>query len=128
MYRTVSKDVALVATNGEIIFDQSDEAIDKVWPQLRNNQFDIISLDGVDGSPALPTTGDYVTLVETSPNGGFKNVTAGGSIAAEKTGGTAQAANINLSGAHTGNINRLKITATGIDVAVAFRVIIRQND
>lgn len=121
------KEVALVAGAGEIIFDQDDVKLSLISASYPHNFFDIISLAGVGGAPALPTTGDYVTVVETSENGGYKAISDGASIAAEKTGGTAQVTDTNIGGSFSGNPQRIKITATGIDVATAFRVVIRQN-
>lgn len=126
------KEVALAAGAGEIIFDQDDLEIDRISPNLPHNFFDIISLASLTGddsapTPALPTAGSYTTVVETSENGGYKAISDGGTIAANKTGGTAQSTDDNLGGSFSGNPQRIKITAAGLDVAVAFRVVVRQN-
>lgn len=122
------KEVALVAGAGEIIFNVEDASEhNRISSQFPHNFFEIISLTAVDGVPALPTTGDYVTVVETAKDAGFGVISDGASIAAEFTGGTAQVADTNIGGSFSGNPQRIKITATAVDVAAAFRVVIRQN-
>lgn len=123
--RRVIKEVVLAAQAGEIIFELSELSSD-MNANFPHNFFDIVSLDGLAGTPVVPTAGTYTTVVETSPEGGFKAISDGGTINANVTGGTASGVAVE-GGSFTGNPNRLKITAAAVDVAAAFRVTLNQN-
>lgn len=124
--RQVIKEVALAALAGTIIFEVGEE-IDDIDPNLPHNFMSIVSLDALDGSPALPTAGTYTSYVEMVEGGGFEDLSDGGTINASATGGTAGADGSIESGSFSGNPNRIKIVAAAVDVAVAFRVVIQQN-
>jgi len=121
--RRVEKEALIAAT---ITFDQDDVQSQKIDPNSANNFVDVISLDGLDGSPVIPTTGTFEIHVKTDKDGGFKAISDNGSLAAGKTGGSALTDGISEGASFTGLPLEIKIVPTATDVAVAYRVIIKQ--
>jgi len=122
--RRVQKEALIAAT---ITFDQSDIENDRIDPNSPNNFVDVISLDGLGGVPVIPTTGTYEIHVKTDENGGFKALADNGSLPAAKTGGSALADGFAEGSSFTGLPLEIKIVPTATDVAVAYRVTIRQT-
>jgi len=109
-----------------IIFVQTDTETERIDPNSPNNFIDVISLDGLNGVPVIPTAGTYEIHVKTDDNGGFKAISDNGSLAATKTGGSALADGIAEGASFTGLPIEIKIVPTGLDVAIAYRVLIKQ--
>jgi len=122
--RRIEKEALIGAT---ITFDQSGDQKERVDPSSPNNFIDVISLDGLGGIPVIPTTGTYEIHVKTDENGGFKAISDNGSLAATKTGGSALADGIAEGASFTGLPIAIKIVPTTTDVAVAYRVLIKQT-
>lgn len=122
--RRVEKEALIAAT---ITFDQTDSVDERIDPSSPNNFIDVISLDGLGGVPVIPTTGSYEIHVKTDENGGFKAISDNGSLAATKTGGSALADGIAEGSSFTGLPIAIKIVPTSTDVAVAYRVLIKQT-
>jgi len=122
--RRVEKEALIAAT---ITFDQSDAQSQKIDPNSPNNFIDVISLDGLGGDPVIPTTGTFEIHVKTDENGGFKAIADNGSLAAGKTGGSALVDGIAEGASFTGLPLEIKIVPTTTDVAVAYRVLIKQT-
>lgn len=121
--RRVEKEALIAAT---ITFDQSDIENERIDPNSPNNFVDVISLDALGGSPVIPTTGTYEIHVKTDVDGGFKSISDNGSLAATKTGGSALADGIAEGASFTELPLEIKIVPTSTDVAVAYRVTIKQ--
>jgi len=102
-----SQKEALIAAT--IIFTQDDIQAEKIDDNSANNFVDIISLDGLEGDPVIPTTGTYEIFVKTDVNGGFKAISDNGSLAAGKTGGSALADGIAEGASFTGLAQEIKI-------------------
>ncbi len=122
--RRVQKEALIAATT---IFTQSDIPTELIDPSSPNNFIDVISLDGLGGSPVIPTTGTYEIHVKTDENGGFKAIADNGSLAAGKTGGSALADGVAEGASFTGLPLEIKIVPTSTDVAVAYRVLVKQT-
>lgn len=123
--RRVEKEALIAST---ITFDQNDIENERISPNLQINFIDVISLDGLGGSPVIPTTGSFEIHVKTDENGGFKAIADNGSLAATKTGGSALADGIAEGASFKGLPIAIKIVPAGIAVAVAYRVIIKQTN
>lgn len=120
----VQKEALIGAT---ITFDaEADTTPDVINPSSPSNFVDVISLDGLDGAPVIPTVGTYEIHVQTDVDGGFKSIADNGSLAAGKTGGSALVDGIAEGGSFTGLPLKIKIVPTGVDVAVAYRAIVKQ--
>lgn len=87
---------------------------------------DVISLSGLGGTPVIPSVGTYEIYVQSDLKGGFKSISDNGSLAAGKTGGSALADGLAEGASFRSQISAIKIVPTGVDVAVAYEVIIRQ--
>lgn len=122
--RRVQKEALIAAT---ITFDQTGSDHEQIDPNSPNNFIDVISLDGLGGSPVIPTTGTFEIHVKTDENGGFKAISDNGSLAATKTGGSALADGIAEGASFTGLPIAIKIVPAATDVAVAYRVLIKQT-
>jgi len=122
--RRIQKEALIAAT---ITFTQSDEPIQKIDANSPNNFIDVISLDGLAGSPVTPAVGTFEIFVKTDVDGGFKAIADNGSLAAGKTGGSGLADGIAEGASFTGLPLEIKIVPTGTDVAVAYRVAIKQT-
>lgn len=122
--RRVQKEALIAAT---ITFDQSGDEKERIDPNSPNNFIDVISLDGLGGSPAIPGAGTYEIHVKTDVDGGFKAISDNGSLAGGKTGGSALADGIAEGASFTGLPIAIKIVPTGITVAIAYRVLIKQT-
>lgn len=122
--RRVQKE-ALVGTT--ILFNQTDAENEKIDPSSPNNFVDVISLTALGGSPVIPGAGTYEIHVKTDVDGGFKAISDNGSLAASKTGGSALADGIAEGASFTGLPIEIKIVPTGITVAIAYRVLIKQT-
>lgn len=123
--RRVEKEALVGAT---IIFNaETDSEHERIDPSSPNNFIDVISLDGLDGSPAIPGAGTYAITVKTDKDGGFKAISDNGSLAGSKTGGSALADGIAEGASFTGLPLEIKIIPTGITVAIAYRVLIKQT-
>jgi len=113
----------------EIIFNSDDsvDAVIQINPNMAHNFVNIVSLDGLDGSPVVPASGEYNIFVETMPDGGFQGLKDGGVISAVNTGGTAGVDGDQVISSFEGNPIRIKIVPDSIVGAVAYRVYIKQN-
>ncbi len=116
---------ALIAST--ITFTQADSQTELIDPNSPNNFIDVISLDGLGGSPVIPTAGTFEIFLKTDEDGGFKAIADNGSLAAGKTGGSALADGIAEGASFTAMPLEIKIVPTGTDVAVAYRVLIKQT-
>jgi hypothetical protein len=81
----------------------------------------------LDGSPATPTAGTYEITVQDMNDGGYKSISDNGSLDATKTGGTGLADGVQVGASFLGNPLAIKIVPTGVDVAAAYRVTVKQN-
>lgn len=106
---------------------ETDAEFEAISPSYGYNLIDIISLDGLNGSPVIPTTGSYNVFARTDKDGGFKLLTDNGSLDATKTGGSALADGVAVGASFIDFPLEFKIVPTGVDVAVAYRVHIRQS-
>jgi hypothetical protein len=122
-YNFVNQEALIGAT---ITFN-ADNGANAITPTLVHNFVDVVSLDGLDGSPVTPTAGTYEITVQDMNDGGFKSITDNGSLDATKTGGTGLADGVQIGASFLGNPVAIKIVPTGVDVAVAYRVSIKQN-
>ena len=122
--RRVEKEALIAST---IIFDQTGSDHEQIDPNSPNNFIDVISLDGLGGSPVIPGAGTYEIHVKTDENGGFKAISDNGSLAGGKTGGSALADGIAEGASFTGLPIAIKIVPAGITVAAAYRVLIKQT-
>ena len=101
-------------------------ASDGVNPHYMANFIDIISLDGVDGSPVIPTIGAFEIYAKTDIDGGFKKLPNRGSLDATKTGGSALADGLAVGATFEGFPLEFKIVPVDVDVAAAYVVHIKQ--
>jgi len=125
MFNSIEKEALIGAT---ITFDaDTDSEHQKVRPELPHVFVDVISLDALDGSPVIPTAGTYEIFFKDAKDGGFKTIADNGSLAAGKTGGSGLADGVAEGASFSGNPLGIKVVPTGVDVAVAYRVSIRQN-
>lgn len=123
--KRVSKEALIGQT---IIFDhQTDDETDKIIHSHAMNHIDIISLDGLNGSPVIPTVGTFSIYVKTDEDGGFKSVPDNGLLSATKTGGSLLADGVAVGSNFVGFPLAIKIVPNGVDVAVAYRVSIKQS-
>ena len=122
--RRVEKEALIGAT---LTFDQTGAENERIDPSSPNNFIDVISLDGLAGSPVIPGAGTYEIHVKTDIDGGFKAIADNGSLAGGKAGGSALADGIAEGASFTGLPIAIKIVPTGITVAVAYRVLIKQT-
>jgi hypothetical protein len=122
-YNFVNQEALIGAT---ITFN-ADNGANAITPTLVHNFVDVVSLDGLDGSPVTPTAGTYEITVQDMNDGGFKSITDNGSLDATKTGGTGLADGVQIGASFLSNPVAIKIVPTGVDVAVAYRVSIKQN-
>lgn len=125
-YKQAVKELELSAGAGELIFTVGTGP-DKLVANIPHNFFDLVSLDGADGSPVEPGAGTYTTYIERVPNGGFQALSDGGTIDATKTGGTTTADGAVLGGSFGSPINRIKMVAAGITTATHVRMTIQQQ-
>jgi len=91
------------------------------------NHIDIISLDGFDGNPVTPTTGRYEIYARTDIGGGFKLLFEHGLVDAKKTGGSSLPDGVAIDSRFVGFPLAFKIVPVGVDVALAYRVAIKQS-
>jgi len=122
--RRVKKEALIAAT---VTFTQSDIETEKIDPNSPNNFVDVISLDALGGSPVIPGAGTYEIHVKTDEDGGFKAISDNGSLAGGKTGGSALVDGVAEGASFTGLPLEIKIVPTGITVAAAYRVSIKQT-
>lgn len=110
-----------------ILFVNSDKEneFESISPSFPFNSIDIISLD-VSGNPVTPTTGFYQILVKTDVNGGFKTLSSNGQLDATLTGGSLLVDGEAFSIDFIGLPIEIKIVPVGVDVAVSYRVLIKQ--
>lgn len=123
--RRVEKEALIAST---ITFNQTGSDHEQIDPSSPNNFIDVISLDGLGGSPVIPGAGTYEIHVKTDENGGFKAISDNGSLAGGKTGGSALADGIAEGASFTGLPIAIKIVPTGITVATAYRVLVKQTN
>lgn len=121
--KTIFKEAAVAAT---ITFDQADNEIELVSPHHIKTFIDIISLNGLGGSPVVPGAGSYTIRVRTEKDGGWKTVADNGTIAATATGGSALADGVQLGASYLGSIVGVKVVPTGITAATHYRVVVKQ--
>lgn len=122
--RRVQKEALIAATT---IFTQSDIQTESIDPSSPNNFVDVIALSALGGVPVIPTAGTFTITVKTDVNGGFKDIADNGTLAATKTGGSALADGIAEGSSFTGLPIEIKVIPAGVDVAVAYRVLIKQT-
>lgn len=123
--KRVSKESLIGST---LLFNaETDSEIEQIEHSFAMNHIDVISLDGLDGNPVIPTTGTYEIYVRTDIDGGFKLIPERGSLEAIKTGGSILADGIAEGVSFTGFPLEFKIVPTGVDVAAAYRVDIKQS-
>ena len=125
MARSIKKQ-ALIGVEIILTSDVGGE-IHRINPNITHNFIDIISLDGLGGNPVIPTTGTYEIFVSTTKGGGFKSLTDNGSLSAALTGGSALADGVAQGASFEANPYSIKIVPTGVDVAIAYEVHVRQN-
>lgn len=87
----------------------------------------IVSLDGIGGSPVVPTTGTFKIYVRLVRDGGFHSLTDNGTINADLTGGSSMADGKEKRSSFNGNPYAIKVVPSGVDVAGAYRVTVLQN-
>lgn len=124
--KRVSKEALIGDT---LLFNsETDDQIDRIHHSFAMNHIDIISLDALDdGNPVTPTTGTYEIYAKTDIDGGFKLVPERGSFLATLTGGSGLPDGVAVGASFTGFPIEFKIVPTGVDVAVAYRVDIKQS-
>lgn len=121
--KRVCKEAAIGVT---ILFTQSDETIDRVEHSFAMNHIDIISLD-VSGDPVTPTTGSFDIFVRTDVDGGFKRITERSNFNAKLTGGSGLADGVAVDAKFVGFPLEFKIVPNAVDVAISYRVDIKQS-
>ena len=120
-----AKKTALIGES--ILFTVDDPVfINRIDPNLSHNFVDVVSLDGA-GNPVTPAAGDYMIYVKTNADGGFKALTDGGSLNAALTGGDSMADGLPVGASFGQNPIEIKVVPVGVDVALAYRVLIIQN-
>jgi len=124
--KRVSKEALIGET---ILFVNSDKEneLESISPSFMSNQIDIISLDGLKGSPALPTAGTFNIYARTDIDGGFKLVTTNSSMSAIRAGGSLLDDGVAEGATFIGFPLEIKIVPVGVDVAIAYRVDIKQS-
>lgn len=123
--KRISKEVLI---GSEIIFDnQDDDENVAITPNYMSNQIDIISLDGLDGDPVIPSSGTYKIYVQTDEDGPYKTISKGSTVDAVLTGGSANDDGIFHESYHVGLPLKIKIVPVDVVGPVAYRVSIKQN-
>ncbi len=110
-----------------ISFAHDDTTTDRLNPQFAMNHIDVISLDGLNGSPVIPTVGTFEIYVRTDIDGGFKRLPDRGVLDATKTGGSASGDGVVIGASFAGFPLEFKIVPVGVDVATAYRVDLKQG-
>ncbi len=125
---TTKRKTKQALVGAEVLFTSDDvEAITRIDPNLVRNFVDIISLDGLDGSPVTPSSGDYNIFVKTDAEGGFKSLSDNGTLSALLTGGNTLADGVEEGASFAANPLEIKVVPATIAGAVAYRVTITQN-
>lgn len=123
--KRVSKEALIGAT---ILFNaETDIESESISPNYAYNIIDIISLDGLKGSPVTPTAGTFEIFVRTDIGGGFKRLCERSSFQAKLSGGSSMADGMAVDAKFIGYPLEFKIAPTGVNVAVAYRVSIKQS-
>lgn len=121
--KRISKEAAVGAN---VEFSSTDGPFDGLDPNQLEHFVDIVSLDGLGGSPTAPGAGTYAVYYRDTVEGGFKEAT-GSPIDATKTGGSALADGVQVGASFTGNPLAVKIVPAGITTATHYRAEVRQN-
>lgn len=125
MFKRFTKEALIGVTT---IFDgQNDPRHERIEAGLAHVFIDIVSLDGVGGAPVTPGAGTYEITFQDTEGGGFKTITDNGSLDATRTGGSVAADGVQLGASFSGNPLKIKIIPTGVTVAAAYKVQIKQN-
>lgn len=123
--KRVSKEALIGAT---LLFNaETDIESESISPNYAYNIIDIISLDGLKGSPVTPTAGTFEIFVRTDIDGGFKRLCERTSFISKFTGGSSMADGMAVDAKFIGYPLEFKIVPTGVNVAVAYRVSIKQS-
>ncbi len=116
---------ALVAAT--IIFNQADSEPDSPNPSAINNFIDIVTLDGVDGSPVVAGAGTFNIFYKTDVNGGFKTPATNPTLTAAQTSGSAGADGVADTCEFRDVPLEIKIVPVGITVAASDQVHVSQG-
>lgn len=119
------KKEALIAET--ILFEaESDSEFESISPSFAYNLIDIISLD-IGGNPVTPTVGTFNIFARTDLNGGFKRITERSNYPGKLTGGSGLTDGEAVDAKFIGFPLEFKIIPNGVDVAVSYRVNIKQS-
>lgn len=123
--KRVKKEALITET---ILFVNSDKEneFESISPSFAMNHIDIISLD-VSGDPVTPTTGSFDIFARTDIDGGFKRIDERTNYPANLTGGSGLADGVAVDAKFIGFPLEFKIVPNGVDVAVSYRVNIKQS-
>lgn len=113
--------------NENTLFVVGDNEFESISPSFAYNLIDIISLDGLGGNAVTPTAGNYKVYAKTDAGGGFKLISSPSNINANLTGGSSLPDGLAGGLSFIGLALEIKIVPSDIDVAVAYRVFIKQS-
>jgi hypothetical protein len=112
----------------ELIFDnQDDDEKQAISPSYMSSHIDIISLDGIDGQPVIPTAGSYRIYAQTDEEGAYKSIDKNNIVNAKLTGGELNPDGVAQGSYFIGLPLKIKVVPSGIVGAAAYRVNIKQN-
>lgn len=120
------KKEALIGETILFVNSDKDDEFESISPNYAYNLIDIISLD-VSGNAVLPTSGSFDIYAKTDVDGGFKRVSAHSNYPANKTGGSTLADGVSIDATFIGFPLELKIVPNSVDIAVSYRVNIKQS-
>lgn len=123
--KRVKKEALITET---ILFVNSDKEneFESISPNFAYNLIDIISLDS-GGDAVLPTSGSFAIYAKTDIDGGFKRITSHSNYSAKVTGGSTLADGAAIDATFIGFALEFKIVPNNVDVAVSYRVSIKQS-
>jgi len=105
---------------------ESENEFESISPSFGYNLIDIIALD-IAGDPVTPTSGSFDIFVRTDIDGGFKRITERSNYPVSLTGGSGLADGVALEAKFVGFPLEFKIVPNNVDVAVSYRVNIKQS-
>ncbi len=128
--KRIKKEQTLTAGAGTLTLtsDNAEPGIERLDPNKLNNFLYVISLDGPDGDPVIPTAGTYTIYVQAVPDGPWMAIADGGTLDATLTGGDAMADGVGVRASFEGGPIGVKVIADSVDVATEFRVHLIQSD
>jgi len=111
-----------------ITFVQTDGAIERPNPALRNVTVDVITLDAVGGAVDPASAGTFTVWYKTDINGGFKTPGTNPVIDFGEAAGSAGADGDAVGAKFTDLPIEIKVVPAGIVGAAAYRVLVKQVD